>query len=97
MSSKASTRVNIYGQNYSFAGSDAEAVQRLADSVDAKMRQVARETHVVDSLRVAVLAAINLADENERLRAQVDGLQHKLGGRIRAMNANLERLLHRAS
>lgn len=88
-----STRVSIYDQNYTIGGSDGDTIQRLADQVDAKMRQVARETHVVDSVRVAVLAAVNLADENERLRAQVDHLQHLVGDRARHLAADLDRLL----
>ncbi|MGH9474999.1 MAG: cell division protein ZapA [Terriglobales bacterium] len=88
-----STRVNIYDQGYTIGGSDGDTIQRLADRVDAKMRQVARETHVVESVRVAVLAAINLADENERLHAQVSSLQNQLGARARHLAADLDRLL----
>jgi len=38
-------------------------VRKLAAVVDAKMRAVAAQGRTVDSLRVAVLAALNLADE----------------------------------
>ncbi|MGH9483222.1 MAG: cell division protein ZapA [Terriglobales bacterium] len=90
-------RVEIYDQGYSIGGeSDGAYVRRLAERVDAKMRQVARETHVVDSMRVAVLAAINLADENEALRARVDQLQHQVGEKARALSRDLDRLLSRA-
>ncbi|MGH9485953.1 MAG: cell division protein ZapA, partial [Terriglobales bacterium] len=50
----SSTRVSIYDQNYSIAGGDAATVERLAERVDRKMRQVAKEARVVDSMRVAV-------------------------------------------
>ena len=61
--SNSSIRVDIYDQNYNLRGSDPEYIQKLADYVDAKMRAVAEHTSTVDSLRVAVLAALNIADE----------------------------------
>jgi cell division protein ZapA len=44
-------------------GQDPEQVHRSAALVDAKMRAVSAQGRTVDSLRVAVLAALNLADE----------------------------------
>ena len=55
--------VEIYDQTYHLSGQDAEHVRKLAAVVDAKMRAVAAQGRTVDSLRVAVLAALNLADE----------------------------------
>ncbi|MGH9415271.1 MAG: cell division protein ZapA [Terriglobales bacterium] len=75
---------------------NAAYVQRLAERVDAKMRQVARETRLVDSVRIAVLAAMNLADENELLHAQIGTLEQKLGRRARALSSQLDGLLERA-
>ena len=97
MPAKASTRVVIYDQPYTFGGDvNPATVQRLADRVDAKMRQVAQETQLVDSLRVAVLTAMNLADENENLRSQVEKLEHQVTTRARALARDLDRLLERA-
>ncbi|HEY1648892.1 MAG TPA: cell division protein ZapA [Terracidiphilus sp.] len=55
--------VEIYDQVYHLSGQDAEHIRSLAACVDAKMRGVAAQGRTVDSLRVAVLAALNLADE----------------------------------
>ena len=55
--------VEIYDQLYHLSGQDTEHVRALAARVDAKMRAVAAQGRTVDSLRVAVLAALNLADE----------------------------------
>jgi cell division protein ZapA len=55
--------VQIYDQTYHLSGQDAEHIRKLAAQVDAKMRAVAAQGRTVDSLRVAVLAAVNLADE----------------------------------
>ena len=55
--------VEIYDQTYHLSGQDAAHIRELAERVDAKMRAVAAQGRTVDSLRVAVLAALNLADE----------------------------------
>lgn len=60
------TTVNIYDQAYHLTGQNPVHIHRLAALVDAKMRAVATQGRTVDSLRVAVLAALNLADELSR-------------------------------
>src|SRR5271167_4776886 len=59
----ASITVEIYDQTYHLRGHDPEYMRRLAVIVDTKMRSVASHGKTVDSLRVAVLAALNIADE----------------------------------
>ena len=59
----AYTTVSIYDQTYHLTGQDAAHIRRLAAHVDAKMRAVAAQGRTVDSIRVAVLAALNFADE----------------------------------
>ena len=57
-------KVEIYGQSYTLSGDlDDNYVQKLARYVDEKMNAVAEATHTVDSVRVAVLAAMAIADE----------------------------------
>jgi cell division protein ZapA len=57
-------KVEIYGQSYTLGGDLDEAyVQKLARYVDEKMIAVAEATQTVDSVRVAVLAAMAIADE----------------------------------
>jgi cell division protein ZapA len=55
--------VEIYDQLYHLAGNNESHIRELARQVDAKMRAVAAQGRTADSLRVAVLAALNLADE----------------------------------
>ncbi len=56
--------VEIFGQTYAVrAGADPGYVERLAAFVDGRMKEVARSTKTVDSQRIAVLAALNVADE----------------------------------
>jgi cell division protein ZapA len=66
--------VDIYDQTYHLRGDDPEYIQRLADIVDAKMRTVASHGKTVDSLRVAVLAALNIADELVTIERRLDVL-----------------------
>lgn len=70
--------VDIYDQLYHLRGVDPEHIARLAHLVDSKMRAVASHGGSVDSLRVAVLAALNLADELTTLRAHYDLLAGKV-------------------
>jgi cell division protein ZapA len=58
------TKVEIFGQTYSIQGElDAKYVQRLAKYVDEKMHAIAAVTKTVDTQKVAVLAALAIADE----------------------------------
>ena len=59
--------VEIYDQVYHLSGQDQDHIRDLASRVDAKMRAVSAQGRTVDSLRVAVLAALNLADELARI------------------------------
>ena len=71
--------VDIYDQIYNLRGTDAEYIQQLATLVDSKMRAVAAHGGTADSLRVAVLAALNIVDELLSLRARYDALAGGMG------------------
>ncbi len=66
--------VEIYDQIYHLRGTDRVYIERLAEHVDAKMRAVAAHGGTVDSLRVAVLAALNIADELMVLRERYEAM-----------------------
>ena len=69
----SSVRVEIFDQAYNLRGSDAEYILKLAEYVDAKMRAVAKQTQTVDTVRLAVLAALNIDDEYHLLKRSQDG------------------------
>jgi cell division protein ZapA len=69
-----SVRVEIYDQSYNLRGTDPEYINKLAEYVDLKMRTVAEQTQTVDSLRLAVLAALNIADEYHLLKKKYDAI-----------------------
>jgi len=65
-----SVSVDIYDQTYHLRAHDPAYIEKLAATVDSKMRAVSASGTTVDSLRVAVLAALNIADELLRLQEQ---------------------------
>jgi cell division protein ZapA len=61
--------VEIYGQTYNLRGEgDTSYITDLAAFVDRKMREVSDNTATVDSLKVAILAALNIADEHFQIK-----------------------------
>jgi cell division protein ZapA len=69
----ASVRVEIFDQAYNLRGSDPEYILKLAEYVDSKMRAVAAATNTIDTVRLAVLAALNIADEYHLLKKNQGG------------------------
>ena len=80
--------VEIYDQTYHLSGQNPDHIRELAEQVDAKMRAVSAQDRTVDSLRVAVLAALNLADELSQMKAANPKL-----GQAHARAASLRGLL----
>lgn len=67
----AQTRVQIFGQTFSVGGELDEAyVQKLASYVDKKMRAISNMTPTVDTQKIAVMAALAIADELHNLREE---------------------------
>jgi len=82
-------QVEIYGQSYNLRGEgDTSYLQELAGYVDRRMREVSEATATVDSLKVAILAALNIADEGRRERP--DG-----ASRLPAANERIARMIDR--
>ena len=65
------TAVEIFGQTYNVRGDgDPNYLLELARFVDSRMREVAAEVSTVDPMKIAILAALNIADEFSRYRKQ---------------------------
>lgn len=68
-STPGSTSVEIFGQTYNVRGDgDPDYLMELARLVDTRMREVAGQVATVDPMKIAILAALNLADEFSRYR-----------------------------
>lgn len=85
--------VDIYDQMYHLRGPDPKYLEQLSALVDAKMRAVAQHGTTVDSLRVAVLAALNIADELVTLQQQRDALAGNVARNIKSRTETLAEML----
>jgi cell division protein ZapA len=86
-------RVEIYDQSYNLRGSDPDYIFKLAEYVDGKMRVLAQQTQTVDSLRLAVLAAINIADEFHILKKKYDAIAGEYQQKTGNLTAALDEVL----
>ncbi len=57
-------KVEIFGQEYKIKGAgDPGYIHRIAGYVDSKMREIAHSSGIMSQSRIAILAALNIADE----------------------------------
>lgn len=89
-----SIRVEIYNQTYNIrSDGDNEYIMRLAEYVDGKMREISSGTLTVDSLKVAILAALHIADEYHQLKNQQEQNDAQLASRSAECTEMLDRVL----
>ena len=94
MSNDVVISVEIHGQRYPIRSTlDHEYVARLASYVDEKMRAAADSTPTGDSLRLAVLTALNVADELFRCRESTRAKEGYLAERTEELERLLDRVL----
>ena len=94
MSNDAVLSVEIHGQRYPIRSTLDEAyVARLAIYVDEKMRAAADQTPTGDSVRLAVLTALNVADELFRCRDAARAKSGELAERAGELERLVDRLL----
>src|ERR671918_335360 len=87
-------RVEIYNQTYNIrSDGDTEYLTQLADFVDSRMREISSGTLTVDSLKVAILAALHIADELHRLKNMHEQADSQLAARSAECAEMLDRLL----
>ncbi len=70
--------IEIFDQRYPLrlrTPTERTEVLKLAERVDARMRELARESGTVDSLKVAILTALHLAQEQQDMEESVGGLE----------------------
>jgi cell division protein ZapA len=91
-------KIEIYDQMYNLSGDqDEEYFKELAAYVDGKMRTIAEQTHMVDSLKVAVLAALNIADEMFTVRQKQQEIEGPLRKRVEKCVALVEKALEQSN
>lgn len=87
-------RVEIYNQTYNIrSDGDSDYISELAEYVDSRMREISSGTLTVDSLKVAILAALYIADELHRLKNVHETADEQLASRSAECAEMLDRLL----
>ena len=88
-------KITIYGKTYSLKSSSSEVdVEEAAAYVDAKMHELAKAGKKPPSLDLAVLAALNIAQESLQLQKQTQVKDQDQEDRIEQLMDALENELH---
>ncbi|MBI1765611.1 MAG: cell division protein ZapA [Acidobacteria bacterium] len=76
-------KVEIFGQSYLIRPEDGEVhrTQALAAKVDQHMRDIARSAATADSLKIAILAALHIADELDKANERYEALNRRIAER----------------
>lgn len=86
--------VKIYGEEYPIVGgSDPSYISRVADFVDSRMKETARNGRIVARDKVAILAAMSIASELYENKDQLGKSQARFGDDIDSMIERLDRAL----
>jgi cell division protein ZapA len=87
-------KVEIYDQAYTVrSDGDPEYLKGLAEYVDKRMREISSGTLTVDSRKVAILAALYIADELHQLKRLHEQADEQLATRSAECSEMLDRLL----
>jgi cell division protein ZapA len=96
--SETSIKVEIYNQTYNIrSDGNQEYIHQLAEYVDRKMREVTSATHTVDSQKVAILAALHIADELHQEKDRATQADRDLADRSAECTEELDRLFKNRS
>jgi cell division protein ZapA len=91
-------KIDIYDQVYNVNASDNEEyLKEIAAFVDQKMRDVAQATRTVDTVKVAVLAALNIADELFVARERQEKIEGPLRKRVEKCVTLVEKALEHSN
>ena len=90
-------KVEIYDQAYTVrSDGDPDYLKHLAEYVDQRMREISSGTLTVDSRKVAILAALYIADELHQLQKMHDQADEQLAVRSTECSDMLDRLFAKA-
>jgi cell division protein ZapA len=94
MPSATTTPVEIFGEEYHVRGDDENGyLQGLADLIDRKMREVAEHVKTGDKARIAILVALNLADELFQAQNRQEGERVEIREKVAALTQELSQAL----
>lgn len=83
--------VNIFGEDYPITGvTDPSYISRVADFVDARMKEAAGDNRVRSRDRIAILVAMSLASELMETNERLAGAEHHFNSRADSILTHLE-------
>ncbi|MBF0611278.1 MAG: cell division protein ZapA [Magnetococcales bacterium] len=92
-----SVEVKIHGQSFRLRTEADELyvreLQSLVEGVISDLEQLGRKSRTVDSHRIALMAALQIADDYLQLKRQVEGSKAEVQQRVHALVQNIDRLL----
>ena len=93
-SSSTATEIEIFGAVYSVrGGQDREYLQELARRVDDTMRRIAEQVKTTEAAKIAILAALNLADELSQCQRRQEGERERITETVAHLAGTLQRAL----
>jgi cell division protein ZapA len=88
--------VEIFGETYNVrADEDREYVEELARYVDAKMKSITNTGGGGNPLKIAILAALNIADEFSKLQRDHEGLRARFTEQVDELTEVLDDVLRK--
>lgn len=85
-------QLDIFGQTFSLIAEDETRLQDVARYVDAQMKELSQSTATIDSFRLAVLAALNIANERFDLTDRLASKDNAVRTQFEALNAKAEKI-----
>lgn len=87
---KKAVEVEIMGERVTLrTDQDESYVRNVAGYVDRKMQEVQKSTRPAAKSSIAMLAALNIADEYQRLKDHCDSVSSRLHALIQKVSTNL--------
>lgn len=66
--------VNIFGSEYTIKGNESsDYIREIADYVNMKMEDLSKKSSLISPQKIAILSAVNIADEYFKLKAEKHG------------------------
>jgi cell division protein ZapA len=84
--------IDIFGQTFSLIAEDEARLREVARHVDAQMKELSQSTATIDSFRLAVLAALNIANERFDLADRLASKDNSVQAQFEALSARAERI-----
>ena len=84
-------RVNIFGAEYVLkAAENQDEIKEIADYVDQKMKEIDRSQAIESNLKIAILAALNIAEELFQNQKYQGRLVEQLNDESKKLNRSLQ-------